>query len=182
MGYARATIDAIATEAQVSTRTLYKHFGGKEDLFATALEESARAVADDYEAAVRAAVDAAGTAQERLVALAQAATKQALGHPEHFAMVQGIASETSHVPPEALAAWRKVGPDRVQRETVAQLRALHDQRLLEIDDFQRAARHFLALTAAEVDRGSNGKPLSGRAADEAIRAGVEVFVRGYAPR
>ena len=182
MGYAGATIDAIATEAQVSTRTLYKHFSGKDDLFATVLEESARAVADDFEASVRAGVDAAGTVQERLVALAQAATKRALGHPEHFAMIRQIASETSHLPPGVLATWREVGPDRVRRETVAQLRALHDERLLEIDDVERAARHFLALTTAEVDRGANGRPLSGRAADEAIRAGVEVFARGYAPR
>jgi AcrR family transcriptional regulator len=182
MGYARATVDAIATEAQVSTRTLYKHFGSKEDLLAAVLEESTRAVADDYEAAVRAAVDSAGTVQERLVALALAATKPALGHPEHFRMIRQVVSEGSHVPPGVVARWRTLGPDRVRRETVAQLRVLHEEGLLEIDDFERAARHFLALTTAEVDHGPNRRPLSGRAAEEAVRAGVEVFARGYAPR
>jgi AcrR family transcriptional regulator len=182
MGFARATIEAIAAEAGVSTRTLYKHFRGKDELFATVLEQSARAVADDYEASVRAGVEAAHTLHERLMALARAATKQALGHPEHFAMVRQIASEAAHFPPGALAAWRKAGPDRVERETVAQLRTLHDEGLLEIEDFERAARHFLALTTAEVNRGRDGRPLSGQAAEKAIRAGVEVFARGYAPR
>ena len=63
MGFARATIDAIAAEANVSTRTLYKHFRNKDELFATVFEASASAVADDYEAAVRAGIRGASTAR-----------------------------------------------------------------------------------------------------------------------
>jgi AcrR family transcriptional regulator len=182
MGFTRATIDAIAAEADVSTRTLYKHFRSKDELFATVLEASAKAVADDYEASVRAGVEAAHTARERLLVLARAATKQALGHPEHFAMVRQISSETAHFPAGALATWREAGPDRVERETVAQLRALHEEGLLEIEDFKRAARHFFALTTAETNGRLGSRPLSKQAADRAIVAGVEVFARGYAPR
>lgn len=182
MGFTRATIAAIAAEADVSTRTLYKHFRNKDELFATVLEASATAVADDYEASVRAGVQAAHTVHERLLVLARAATKQALGHPEHFAMVRQITSETAHFPAGVLAAWRKAGPDRVERETVVQLRALHDEGLLEIEDFKRAARHFFALTTAEANRRLGGTKLSKRAAETGIIAGVEVFARGYAPR
>ncbi|HEX4214991.1 MAG TPA: TetR/AcrR family transcriptional regulator [Candidatus Dormibacteraeota bacterium] len=182
MGFTRATIDAIAAQADVSTRTLYKHFHSKDELFATVLEASAAAVADDYEASVRAGVEAAHTVQERLLVLARASTKQSLGHPEHFAMVRQILGETAHFPPGVLAAWRRAGPDRVERETVAQLRALDDEGLLEIEDFTRASRHLHALTTAEVNRRSDGATLSERDADRAIAAGVEVFARGYAPR
>jgi AcrR family transcriptional regulator len=182
MGFTRATIDAIASEANVSTRTLYKHFPNKDELFATVLEASAMAVADDYEASVRAGIAAGGTAYDRLLVLARAATKQSLGHPEHFAMIRQISNETAHFPPGVLAAWRKAGPDRVQRETIAQLRALQAEGLLEIHDFKRAARHFLALTTAETTSGLGRKPLSKPAVDAAIAAGVEVFARGYAPR
>jgi AcrR family transcriptional regulator len=182
MGFTRATIDAIAAEADVSTRTLYKHFRSKDELFATVLEASARAVADDYEASVRAGVAAAHTASERLFVLARARTKQALGHAEHFAMVDQISNETAHFPAGALAAWREAGPDRVERETVAQLRALQEEGLLEIEDFTRAARHFFALTTAETNGRLGSRPLSKKAADRAIVAGVEVFARGYAPR
>ncbi|MBV9002553.1 MAG: TetR/AcrR family transcriptional regulator [Solirubrobacterales bacterium] len=182
MGFARATIDAIAAEANVSTRTLYKHFRNKDELFATVLEASATAVADDYEASVRAGTAAVQTAHERLTVLARAATKQALGHPEHFAMIRQISNETAHFPAGVLAAWRKAGPERVERQTIAQLRKLHDEGLLEIEDFHRAARHFLALTTAETNRHLDGKTLSPRATENAIAAGVEVFARGYAPR
>jgi AcrR family transcriptional regulator len=181
MGFARATIDAIAAEANVSTRTLYKHFRNKDELFATVLEASAAAVADDYEATVRAGIQAAQTVHDRLFVLARAATKQALGHPEHFAMIRQISNETAHFPPGVLAAWRRAGPDRVERETVAQLRALHDEGLLRIEDFKRAARHFLALTSAESNGRLDGRSLSPHAAETAIAAGVEVFARGYAP-
>jgi len=182
MGFTRATIDTIAREANVSTRTLYKHFVNKDELFATVLEASAMAVADDYEATVRAGVAGVKSAEDRLMVLARAATKQALGHPEHFAMMRQISNETAHFPPGVLAAWRKAGPDRVERETIAQLRALHAEGQLEIHDLKRAARHFIALTTAESTTRPGRAPLSKPALEASIAAGVEVFARGYAPR
>jgi AcrR family transcriptional regulator len=180
-GFARATIDAIAAEAKVSTRTLYKHFRNKDDLFAIVLETSAAAVADDFEAAVRTGVKAARTPHERLLVLARAATKQALGHPEHFAMIRQIVTETEYFPAGVLDRWRKAGPERVERETIAQLRALNEQGVLEIDHFRRAARHFLALTSSETtERPGRARP-SPRAVEDAIDAAVQVFARGYAP-
>jgi AcrR family transcriptional regulator len=177
MGFTRATIEAIAAAARVSTRTIYKHFDSKDDLFAVVLESSARSVADDYEASVRAGVAAATTLHDRLMVLALARTKQALGHPEHFAMIRQIDSERQHVPPDVLAAWRSAGPDRVTSETIAQLRRLHDEGLLRIDDFDLAARHLFALTNYETD----AQTPSTAATERAVRAGVEVFTRGYAP-
>ncbi len=182
LGFARATIDLIAAEANVSTRTLYKHFHNKDELFATVLTASATAVADDYERAVRSGISSAHTPHERLKVLALAATKQALGHPEHFAMIRQIVTETQHFPQGVIDAWRKAGPDRVQRETITQLRALHKDGVLEIENFARAARHFFALTSAETtERPGRARP-SPRAVEDAIDAAVQVFERGYAPR
>ncbi len=45
-GYERATIQKIADEAGVSTRTIYKHFDNKEALFIRLIREAARAPAD----------------------------------------------------------------------------------------------------------------------------------------
>ena len=110
-------------------------------MFATVLDTSATAVADDYEAAVDGGIETAHTARDRLLVLARAATKHALGHPERFAMVHQISGEAAHFPPVAFAAWRAAGADRVERETVAQLRALHEGGLLEIADLNRAPLH-----------------------------------------
>ena len=40
-GYSRASIDAIAKESEVSTRTLYNHFADKADLFRNVIQASA---------------------------------------------------------------------------------------------------------------------------------------------
>lgn len=181
-GFARATIDAIAAQANVSTRTLYKHFRNKDELFAIVLTTSATAVAEDYEASIRTGLTAARTPHERLLVLAQAATKQALGHPEHFAMIRQIVTETEHFPAGVLAAWRRAGPERVERETIAQLRALDEEGVLEIEDFPRAARHFFALTSAETTERPGRRRPSPRAVEDAINAAVKIFARGYAPQ
>ena len=49
LGYARASIDQIAAEAGVSTRTLYNHFGDKLGLFSQVLVDGAAEVADTFE-------------------------------------------------------------------------------------------------------------------------------------
>ena len=43
-GYAVATIEAIARDAEVSTATVYSHFGSKADLFAAVVERAADAM------------------------------------------------------------------------------------------------------------------------------------------
>jgi AcrR family transcriptional regulator len=45
-GYTRASMDAIAAEAGVSTRTIYNHFGDKADLFHAVIQDSVTQVAD----------------------------------------------------------------------------------------------------------------------------------------
>ena len=70
LGYTRASIDAIAAAAEVSTRTIYKHFANKEELFATVLEASATEVADAFVERARIGHRRrAHTTEERLLAL-----------------------------------------------------------------------------------------------------------------
>ncbi|HUD50913.1 TetR/AcrR family transcriptional regulator [Parvibaculum sp.] len=47
-GYQRAAVADIARVADVSTATLYKHFGSKEELFAATVEEVQNAVDDEF--------------------------------------------------------------------------------------------------------------------------------------
>jgi len=183
LGYTRASIDAIASAAEVSTRTLYKHFaGGKEALFAAVLESSAAEVADSFVERARAGISAASSTEGRLLALGRAIADQHLRHPEHFAMVRQIAPERDHFPDGVVAAWKAAGPDRVEHEVRAQLRALDAAGELRIDDEARAAHHLFALTLAELNARRLDGPsrLSAEEADASITAGVRVFLRGYA--
>lgn len=181
-GYARASVDAIATEAGVSTRTLYKHFAGKERLFAFVLENSATQVADGFVAKVR-AVPLAGDADEvpgELVGIAHALVRQSIDHPEHFALVRQIVAESTHFPEPVLTAWQEAGPRRVEATVAERLRRLVDQGLLAIPDLGRGVIHFMALSTAEASRGP-GSPgrLSPEETESAVTGGVRAFLRGY---
>lgn len=181
-GYSRAGIDAIAAEAGVSTRTIYNHFEGKEQLFHSVLEESAAQVADAFVADVARRLDGPSELERDLIELGHALAEQSSGFPEHFAMVRQINAEESHFPEATIRAWLQAGPDRVQHEVERRLERLAEQGLLRVADPSRAAAHFVVLATAEITPRPYAAraPLSDERRTEAIRAGVRAFLHGYA--
>jgi AcrR family transcriptional regulator len=185
-GYMRTSIDAIAREADVSTRTIYNHFESKEQLFGVVLQVSATQVADTFvETLRRGLADGPPTAdrlEADLVLIGGALTHQSLDHPEHFAMIRQISAEAAHFPPPMLHAWREAGPLRVRREVADRLRAFAEQRLLRIQDPFRAAGHLVALTSAELPQQYTpwADPMTEEQVDEALTAAVRAFLNGYA--
>ena len=187
-GYARTSIDAIAAEAGVSTRTIYNHFAGKEQLFAAVLTSSATQVADSV-------VQGAALAfapeplepldvERALVGLGLLLAAQQTDFPEHFAMVRQIDAEADHFPQGVYEAWQDAGPRRVRAEVVARLRDLADRGLLVVDNPPRAAVHFAVLTTGEMREASarGVRPPREDEAKEMVAAGVSVFLNGYGRR
>jgi AcrR family transcriptional regulator len=175
LGYARATIDVIAAEAGVSTRTIYKHFGGKLALFSDVLVGGATEVADAFERAVDVPVD--GSAPRRsLRVLADAIVAHRARFPAHFGLVARLESERDQFPEALIESWLRAGPRRV--------RALLGQRLIELaaatgvrlEDPATAARHLVALVTSPLHTEPEGGHPPTRAE---VDAAVEVFARGY---
>ncbi|WP_320669827.1 TetR/AcrR family transcriptional regulator [Patulibacter defluvii] len=184
-GYARAGIDAIAAEAAVSTRTIYKHFGGKQALFAAVLEESAGEVAEGFDAFVADGLREAGDDVERtLTVLGRAMVRQRTAFPEHFAMIRQINAEAPHFPPAVIEAWQQAGPLRVQRRITVELERLAAAGRLRLDDPERATRHLVALVTADLGVRSyaGGPPLDARATEAMVVSGVRAFLDGYRSR
>lgn len=179
-GYTRTSIDTIAAEAGVSTRTIYNHFEGKEQLFSAVLHASATQVADGFIADVErrlTGVDLKGD----LVALGHAAAAVRTNSPEHFAMVEQIGAEAPHFPPATIDAWRQAGPLRVLHEIAHRLRQLADEGLLRVDDPLQAAVHFSALVTAGLTTYYGTPALDDEHAGvDAVAAGVDAFLNGYA--
>ena len=178
-GFARASVDAIAAQAGVSTRTIYNHFAGKEDLFSAVLLESATQVADGFCADV--ARDATGgDVRTDLIALGRAFAAQGARFPEHFALVGQIRAEAAHFPPELIAAWHQAGPLRIQRQIAERLEDLADRGLLRIDDPRLATLHLIALVTAGTTVRPPGTPTSdARDADRVLVAGIDAFLNDY---
>lgn len=178
-GYSRTSIDAIATEAGVSTRTIYNHFEGKDQLFSEVLHASATQVADSFIETVEQRVGCTDLTTD-LVALGHAFVAQRTQFPEHFAMIRQIKAEVQHFPAAVIDTWQQAGPMRVQREVSRRLSTLADAGLLRIKEPARATVHFIALVNAEITiRAYGTAPLTDAELDVSVTLAVEAFLHGY---
>jgi AcrR family transcriptional regulator len=183
-GYTRASIDAIATKAAVSTRTIYNHFDDKEHLFLTVIKESAAQVADAQIALINQHFDQVTDLEHDLIAFGRAWATSTTAFAEHFALVRQINAEVGHIPQATLDSWQETGPLRVHRELARRIQQLADKGLLEIDDADQAASHLVLLSGAEVTNRSyyGAIPPTENEITQIATAGVQAFLHGYLPR
>jgi AcrR family transcriptional regulator len=185
-GYARASIDAIARAAGVSSRTIYNQFGDKAGLFEAVIVDSARRVADSQVAlADRLLGGVPARTRDVEAALVAFGRVWATADPEfatHFALVRQVRAEIGHVPPDALRAWQEEGPRRVRRSVAEHLRRMAEAGLLDLDDADLAANHLILLVANEaIDRAQDRAAPPGRAEIHRLAdAGVRTFLHGRA--
>lgn len=178
-GYARASIDAIASSAGVSSRTIYNHFGDKAALFEAVIQASAEQVADAHIEEIErhlSAIASEDELEEALVSCWVAVTRSVPSDSPHWALVRHVRADIAHIPDAAVTAWRRAGPQRVQRELAHQLRVLADRGYLQIADAVLAATHLSALVGPD-HSGSDDVEMEAR-----LAAGVHVFLYGYQPR
>ncbi|GLW30399.1 TetR/AcrR family transcriptional regulator [Actinoplanes regularis] len=183
-GYTRASIDAVAVQAGVSTRTIYNHFGDKEKLFTSVVVDSSVQVRDVLIARTRQHLDACTDLESGLVAVARAWVATMAQFTEHFALIRQIATEANHFPPHVRQAWQDAGPQAARAELARHLDMLIRQGLLTSDNPERAAVHFHLLAFAEItERYEQGTlTLDDPETDEIITAGVRTFLHGHLPR
>lgn len=186
-GFARASIDAIATASGVSTRTIYKHFADKSALFAAVIIDSAGQIAD-AEVALIARHLLPVQSQEEVEPSLRAFALDWLddtgswlaGIPHyaaHRALIGQVHAEAGHLGSEVIANWWDAGAGRVRAELAQTLACWSEAGLLDIPDPERAAVHFSRLVSA-----LPGPPASTIPATERlswITDGVAVFVRGH---
>ena len=178
-GYSRATIDSIANQAQVSTRTIYNHFRDKADLFQAVIQMSATRVADAQIMIIESYFRKVTDLEEDLVDFAEAWLTPMPDYADHSALVRQINAEVGHIPPAAIETWQQTGPRRVLGALAEKLAMLAERGLLKLADPQLAAHHFAVLITVPNPslHGDTGRP----GGTSAVRSGVRVFLNGYGP-
>ncbi|WP_271023395.1 TetR/AcrR family transcriptional regulator [Rhizobium sp. RCAM05973] len=148
-GFSGASIDEIAMEACVSRQTIYNHYREKETLFMAVVQD----VMDRANAALFSVLatfpNNADDLENELAAFAAALVRNcSCNHDGKFLrrMVQTEGERYPHL----FEAWRKQGPGRVDAALAALLARLSSQANLAMDDFDLAARQFLALINADL--------------------------------
>jgi AcrR family transcriptional regulator len=178
-GFTRASVEAIAAEAGVSTRTIYNHFHCKLHLFQTVITESTAEVADAQVALIDMHLRKVTDLEADLIELGHALATPMTGHAEHFALVRQLDAEAGHLPRGTIDAWREAGPDRVTGALARHLQRLADQGLLRIADPNRAATHFMLLVSAEKPRHRRAASSGEEEVTAAVISGVRAFLHGY---
>ncbi|MFI0976013.1 TetR/AcrR family transcriptional regulator [Streptomyces sp. NPDC021093] len=182
-GYVRASVDAIAVEANVAKRTIYNHFTDKEELFLSVAVEGADAVT----AAVRVLMERhlwkIVDLEEDLTAFCLDRANAITEFPDHFALVRTIHAEVTRLPAGVLKEWMDHGPPSAHQRLAPYLRRIADRGLLEFDDAEKAANRLNTLTMNDVLIRSfyGAVPLPGSAVEEIVNDGVDTFLRLYAP-
>jgi AcrR family transcriptional regulator len=183
VGYLGASIDMIAAEAEVSTRTIYNHFENKEELFSTVLLESSTRVAVAREEIIERHLGEVGELEGALIALAKEWVRPNPDFDSHFRIVRRLRAESDRFPPEVVASWQEAGPLRARRALAAQMARLADGGLLVVVDPELAAQQFMALiTDATISRAEFSATALESEIDRIARAGVHTFLYGYLPR
>jgi len=173
-GYTRASIDGLAAEAGVSSRTIYNHYGGKAGLFRAVILDSSDQVAERQIALADVLL---GRVVDLEADLVEFGLRWATPDPDtqsHFALVRQIRADSDHIDPDTVVAWQQRGPLRVRQALATHIGRLSDDGLLAAGDPSMAALHLVQLTAGSVAAG-----ILDVDREEVVRAGVRVFLRAY---
>jgi AcrR family transcriptional regulator len=183
-GYERTSVDAIAAEAEVSKRTIYNHFGDKENLFLTVVQDTIAGmlglVREIVDGALGDVSDAAALEPALVAGLLELA-RTVTQLPERAALIRLIIAEAPRYPMLA-QPWRNRG---TVTDTIARpLARLAGLGLLTIDDPVQATQHLTALTLNQLNARSlfGTLPIADAETEQVIRSGVHVFLLAYGPR
>ena len=178
-GFARTSVDAVASEAGVSKRTVYDYYGDKRTLFLDVIARTQAAYEDDFRELIDRTLPAdTPDLAAALVAFGREFSSGVAQTPDRSAIVRLIVAEAAHFP-DLLERWRAAGP---QQEMLAErLAELAARGLLDVPDPVEAAAYLGILATARVHgRTLYGTlPISDEELTELVVGGVGVFLRAY---
>jgi AcrR family transcriptional regulator len=179
-GYASASIDEVAHEAGVSTRTIYGRFKNKADLLAAVIT---RLVERDMAALFATAELDRMELNEALIAIGEAVTGRACD-PDAIALFRLAATEAQRFPMLA-AKVRGNTKARIDCAVASYFRAQMSRGKLVLRDADRAAALFLQMVCAELHECllfRSAEDISKLDMKTHLNQVVELFLNGAVPR
>lgn len=181
-GYLATNLEDIARQADVSKRTIYNNFGGKEQLFREILTE-ALDTAERYSRDVAAGLgttdhdDVEDQLREAGLTLARAVLGGRV-----VPLRRLLIGEAARFP-ELTHDYYERAPGRVLAALADALRRFDRRGLLRVGDAAIAAEHFAFLVmGASLDRAlfdAGGAPEPAEVVDARAHAGIDAFLRAY---
>jgi TetR/AcrR family transcriptional repressor of mexJK operon len=179
-GYLGTNVDQIAAAARTSKRTVYSHFGDKEQLFRDVI----RGTIEPMQAALKDLLDSAkpGHAPESLRSLVRNLTTLIVT-PQVAHLRRTVIAEAERFP-DLAAEWYRLGPEQTVDRLADHLTTISRPARLRIDDARVAAQHLLWLAVSAPLNRLMFAPESVASPDEldqTATAAFEAFWRAYGP-
>lgn len=180
-GYGQASVDAIAAEAGVAKPTIYNHLGGKENLFRHVLAEIAARSNNKTLAALEAFSAEPKDVRAQLTTVAYGLVECFLDE-QSSALRRLLHAEIVRFP-DLFESVLASGPNQATEALAGRLARLANAGHLKVDDPLRAANQFFALISCELPGLSalGTRPIGNADLERAVTAGVDTFLRAFAP-
>jgi TetR/AcrR family transcriptional regulator, mexJK operon transcriptional repressor len=182
-GFERTSVDAIAEEAGVSKRTIYNHYGDKENLFLSVIGDTYDSMIAVFAQLIDQYLsDVPGNAiEENIIDFACEAALMAARSSVRVALVRLMTSEATHFPELQVMQTR---PRSITSVIAERLTMLAARGLLEIPEPEEAANHLFALTMGQMNNRSlfGALQLADADIEHMATSGARAFLRAYLPR
>ncbi|MBX4868304.1 MULTISPECIES: TetR/AcrR family transcriptional regulator [Rhizobium] len=178
-GFAAASIDEIAAVACVSRQTIYNHYREKETLFVAVVEDVMNRANAMLFSVLSTFPDSADDLEDDLTAFAVRLNKNCICNHDGKFLRKLVQTEGERYP-HLFENWRQQGPSKLTTALSALLARLAHKQALAIDDFDIAARQFVALANADLQMMTlfGGTP-SNEELEKAARNAVRTFLKAY---
>ncbi|MGV3551380.1 TetR/AcrR family transcriptional regulator [Rhizobium sp.] len=180
-GFSGACIDDIADRAKVSRQTIYNNYRDRNALFGAVIEEvMTRANASVFDL-LAGFPETGENLEDNLVEFLVSLSLNCVLNKDGRFLRKLVQTEGDRHP-ELFESWRKHGPLKMVSALGACLAKLTAKGVLEIDDFDVAARQLLALGHADIQmQVLLGETPSDDELERAARNATRTFLRAYAP-
>lgn len=178
-GFAGTSLDEIAVEARVSRQTIYNHYCEKETLFVAVVDDVLKRANSMLFSMLATFPAKADNLEEDLVAFLIRINKNCVCNHDGKFLRRLVQTEGERYP-HLFETWRQQGPDRIISALGALFARLSAGGALKIDDFDVAARQFLALGNADLQiMMLFGQAPTDEQLESAARNAVRTFLRAY---
>ncbi|RUM27011.1 TetR/AcrR family transcriptional regulator [Rhizobium vallis] len=178
-GFAGASIDEIAAVACVSRQTIYNHYREKETLFIAVVEDVMNRANTMLFSMLSTFPDSADNLEDELTAFVVRLNKNCICNHDGKFLRKLVQTEGERYP-HLFESWRQHGPGKLTTALSALLARLAHKGALVIDDFDVAARQFVALGNADLQMTVlfGGVPTD-EELERAARNAVRTFLKAY---
>jgi len=178
-GFGGASIDEIAALACVSRQTIYNHYRDKETLFMAVVDDVMNRANAMLFSILSTFPDKADNLESDLTAFSMKLNKNCVCNQDGKFLRRLVQTEGERYP-HLFESWRQQGPLKITNSLAALFARLSVNGGLKIDDFDLAARQFLALGDADIRMLTLfGEMPTDEQLQTAAQNAVRTFLRAY---